>query len=41
MVKAAPVAPPLTEEGRAINNLLSGEGRHRIVERVKARYRET
>jgi hypothetical protein len=41
MVKAARVAPPLTAGRRAINNLLTGEGRYRIVERSKGRYRET
>ena len=41
MAKAARVAPPLTAGRRAINNLLTGEGRSRIVERSKARYRET
>jgi hypothetical protein len=41
MFKAARVAPPLTTGSRAINNLLTGEGRYRIVERSKARYRET
>ena len=41
MAKAARVAPPLIPGRRAINNLLTGEGRYRIVERSKARYRET
>jgi hypothetical protein len=41
MFKAARVAPPLTTGRRANNNLLTGEGRYRIVERSKARYRET
>ena len=41
MFKAACVAPPLTAGSRAVNNLLTGEGSYRIVERSKARYRET
>jgi hypothetical protein len=41
MFKAARVAPPLIAGRRAINNLLTGQGRYRIVERSKGRYRET
>ena len=38
MFEAARVAPPLTTGKHAINNLLTGEGRYRIVARAKARY---